>query len=67
VELERLGRFIGQPEGGDQRLHEGSRGLGNGMEYFVQMERRGNALIQLCKTLQTGKTMFQALQALVML
>jgi len=37
------------------------------MEYCMQMERRGNTLIQLCKTLQTSKTMFQALQALVML
>jgi hypothetical protein len=37
------------------------------MQYFIQMERRGNALIQLCQTLQTGKTMFQALQALVVL
>jgi hypothetical protein len=46
MELERLGRIIGQPEGGDRRLHEASRGLGNGMEYFMQMERRGNALIQ---------------------
>ena len=61
-----MGRFIGKPEGGGRRLHEGSRCLGSGMQYFIQMERRGNALIQLCKTLQTGKTMFQALQVLLM-
>src|SRR5215470_4386708 len=67
VELERLGRFIGKPEGGGRRLHKGSRCLGNGMEYLIQMERRGNVLIQICKTLQASKTIFQALQALVLI
>jgi hypothetical protein len=67
VELERLGRFIGKPEGRGRRLYKGSRCLGNGVEYLIQMERRGDVLIQICKTLQASKTIFQALQTLVLI